>query len=176
MRRRITLDGKPLTLAGKSIKKGNKAPDFTVVSQDMKEVKLSDFAGKVKVITSFPSLDTPVCDLQVKEFNRRASSLSPEVVVIGMSKDLPFALKRFCLANDIKSILVHSDYRYSSFGKNYGLQIKELNLLARAVLIVDKNDVIRYIQIVPEIATPPDYEDAIKNLGEVLSAPELSPV
>ncbi|MDI6808640.1 MAG: hypothetical protein QME66_06640 [Candidatus Eisenbacteria bacterium] len=76
----------------------------------------------------------------------------------------------------IKSILVHSDYRFSSFGKNYGLQIKELNLLPRAVLIVDKNDIIRYIQIVPEIATPPDYEDAIKNLGEVLSAPELSPV
>jgi thiol peroxidase len=174
MIRYINFKSSLLTLVGRALKKENIAPDFKVVSQDLKEVRLADFKGKIKVITSFPSIDTPVCDLQVKEFNRQAAGVSSEVVILGISKDLPFAQKRFCQANEIKNVVVLSDYRYSSFGINYGLLIKELNLLARAVLILDKNGILRYLQVVGELTAPPDYEDALKNLKEVINNPQLA--
>lgn len=167
-----TEKGNFLTLVGRSLKIGLPAPNFKVVSPDAKEISLSDFAGKIKVITFFLSLDTLVCDLQVKEFNKRAL-ISDEVVVLGISKDLPFAQKRFCQANEIKNIVTLSDYKFSSFGINYGLLIKELNLLARGVLILDKNNILRYSQIVEELTTPPDYADALKNLEEVIKNPAL---
>jgi len=173
MIRRITFKGNPVTLVGRVLKTEVIAPDFKVTSQDLKEVNLLDFKGKIKLITSFPSLDTRVCDLQVKEFNKRASQISPQVIILGISKDLPFAQERFCETFDITNVKVMSDYKFSSFGINYGLLIKELNLLARAVIILDKNDVVRYIQIVKELATPPDYEDALKNLEEILKNPGL---
>ena len=151
MSRIVTFKGTRLTLIGKHVKEGRRAPDFKLISQDLKEVNLSDFDGKIKVINFFPSLDTPVCDLQVKEFNKKAAGLSPDIVVIGVSKDLPFAQARFCSANEIKNEIVLSDYRFSSFGLNYGFLIKELNLLARGTLIIDKDKRIRYIQLVDEI-------------------------
>lgn len=169
----ITFKAAPLTLVGRSIKVGNNAPDFRVTSQDLKEVTLSDFKDKIKIISSFPSLDTPVCDLQVKEFNKRASALSSDIAVIGISKDLPFAQKRFCSENSIKNETVLSDYKTSSFGINYGLLIKELNLLARSVHILDKNDVLRYSQLVTELTTPPDYDDVLKKLEDVIKNPSL---
>ncbi len=168
MARNIKFKGSPLTLEGDLIKIGAKSPDFKVVSQDMKEVTLSDFRGKVKVITFFVSLDTSVCDLQVRKFNNEATAFSSDIVVLGISKDLPFAQKRFCEMNGIKNVTVLSDYRYSSFGKNYGLLIKEWNLLARGVLIIDKNDIVRYVQIVEELTNQPDYEDVLKTLKEIL--------
>ena len=168
MPKSIKFKGKTITLEGESLSVGAKAQDFKVVSQDMKDVTLSDFRGKLKIITSFPSLDTPVCDLQVREFNKRATGFSSEVVVLGISKDLPFAQKRFCEMNGIKNVVVLSDYKYSSFGTNYSLLIKELQLLTRAVLIVDKNDIIRYIQVVEELTNQPDYEDVFKNLELIL--------
>jgi len=160
-------------LVGRAPKTGGKAPDFKVTSQDLKEVTLADFRGKIKLISSFPSLDTPVCDMQVKEFNKRASALSSDVVVIGISKDLPFAQKRFCSENSITNETVLSDYKTSSFGINYGLLIKELNLLARSVHILDKNDTLRYSQLVPELTTPPDFDDALKNLAEIVKTPAI---
>ena len=163
----IKFKGSPINLEGELPDIGAEAPDFKVVSQDMKDVSLPDFRGKVKVITSFPSLDTPVCDLQVRQFNERASGFSSDVVVLGISKDLPFAQKRFCELNGIKNVRVLSDYKYSSFGKNYGLLIKELQLLARSVLIVDKNDVVRYVQVVEELTEQPDYEEILSNLGKI---------
>ena len=169
---KITFQGNPLTLVGRTIKTGMQAPDFKVASQDLKEVSLSDFEGKIKILTSFPSLDTPVCDLQVKEFNKRASGLGPDVVIVGISKDLPFAQKRFCETFEIKNARIVSDYKTSSFGINYGLLIKELNLLARSAIILDKNNSIRYIQVVPELTSAPDYADAIKNLQEIIKNPE----
>ncbi len=172
--RTVTFKGSPVTLVGRTPKINSAAPDFKVVSQDLKEMGLADFKGKVKLISSFPSLDTPVCDMQVKEFNKRSSGLSTDVVVIGISKDLPFAQKRFCQENSIKNETVLSDYRYSSFGINYGLLIKELNLLARSVHIIDKNDALRYSQIVPELTLPPDFEGAIKKLEEVVKDPALA--
>ena len=171
MRRTITFKGNPLTLVGRSVEEADVAPDFKVLSGDLKEVRLSQFKDLVKIITSFPSLDTPVCDMQVKEFNTRATSLSDEVVVLGISNDLPFAQKRFCEDNDITRVAVLSDYRYSSFGINYGLLIKELKLLARAVCILDRSNIIRYIQIVGELTAPPDYDRAMAHLREVIAKP-----
>jgi thiol peroxidase len=171
MLRKVTFKGNPMTLVGRNLKLGMLAPDFKAVSTDLKEVGLIDLKDKIKVITSFLSLDTTVCDLQVKEFNKRAVGLSSDIVVVGISKDLPFAQKRFCQANEIKNVTVLSDYKYSSFGINYGLLVKEMNLLARAVVILDKNNILRYMKIVEEMTNPPDYEDALNNLKEIINNP-----
>ncbi len=171
---KITFRGNPLTLVGRNIKEGSPAPDFRALDADLKDKGLSDYQGKIKIITSFPSIDTPVCDTQVKEFNKRACGLSNEIALIGISKDLPFAQKRFCQANQIKNVIILSDYKFSSFGINYGLLIKELNLLARAVIIADKDNVLRYIQRVKELTSPPDYEEALKKAQEVLSNPAFT--
>jgi len=174
MSRKITFKGNPLTLIGRVLKVGILAPDFKVTAQDLKEVTSFDFKGKVKLIATFPSLDTPVCDLQVKEFNKRAAKVSSDVVILGISKDLPFAQKRFCSQNDIKNEVILSDYKLSSFAINYGLLIKELSLLARSVLILDKNDFVRYIQIAEELTNSLDYEDALINLEKVVNSPALA--
>jgi thioredoxin-dependent peroxiredoxin len=166
----ITFKGTPLALTGKPVKVGRRAFDFKLISQDLKVVKLSDFSGKIKVVNFFPSLDTPVCDLQVKEFNQRATGLSSEVVVIGISKDLPFAQARFCSANEIKNEVVLSDYRFSSFGLNYGFLIKELNLLARGTLIIDQRQRIRYIQVVDEITHSVNFKEVFSSLQDLLKA------
>ena len=171
---KITFKGNPLTLVGRNIKEGIPAPNFRAVDPDLKDKSLSDYQGKIKILTSFPSIDTPVCDTQVKEFNKRACGLSDEIVVIGISKDLPFAQKRFCQSNDIKNVITLSDYKFSSFGINYGLLIKELNLLARAAIIVDKNNIIRYIQTVKEITSAPGYDEVLKKAQEVLKNPVLT--
>jgi len=176
MERNTKFKGSLLTLVGRNLKLNSPAPDFRVVSIDLKETRFLDLplggSSKIKLINSFPSLDTPVCDLQVKEFNKRATSLSGDITVIGISKDLPFAQMRFCEANSIKNVTTFSDYRYSSFGVNYGLLIKELNLLARSVMVVDKANILRYMQIAPEITNPLDYESALKVLEAVVSNPQ----
>lgn len=171
MLKKINFKGNPLTLVGRNIRVGSRAPDFKVVNGDLKDASLLDFRGKIKVITSFPSIDTAVCDMQIKEFNRRALGLASDIVVMGISKDLPFAQKRFCSSYDIKNVTLLSDYKFSSFGLNYGLLLKELNLLSRAVIIVDKNDVVRYIQIVEELTYLPNYEDVLNNLPEIVNNP-----
>lgn len=159
-------------LVGRNIAINTPAAPFVAVSSGMEELHLSDFSGKIKLITSFPSLDTPVCDLQVKEFNKRAAGLSKDIAVFGISRDLPFAQKRFCESFGIKNIFMASDYKYSSFGINYGLLIKELNLLARAVLILDRNNMIRYIEIVNELTQAPDYQKALNTLVDIVASPE----
>jgi thiol peroxidase len=173
MARKITFKGAPLTLVGRVLTVGSEAPEFRIISSDMTERKLSDYGDKIKVITFFPSLDTPVCDLQVKEFNQKALSFSEKVTVLGISKDLPFAQQRFCSENDIKNVKVFSDYRFSSFGLNYGVLIKEWNLLARGACIVDNKGILRYIQIVDELSTPPDYPAVLAALEEVIKKPEI---
>jgi thiol peroxidase len=173
MTRAIKFKGSPLTLVGRNLKVGAIASDFRVSAQDLKEVRLSDFKDKIKILTSFPSLDTPVCDLQVKEFNKKAAGIATDVVIVGISKDLPFAQQRFCETFEIKNVTVVSDYKQSSFGINYGLLIKELNLLARSVLILDKNNVIRYIQVVEELTKQPDYAAVLSKLDEVIKTPAL---
>ncbi len=168
MGKNITFKGSPVTLEGEILNVGDKAPEFTVVSQEMKDMSLSDFQEKLKIITSFPSLDTPVCDLQVREFNKKSTNFSSDIVVLGISKDLPFAQKKFCEMNGIKNVTVLSDYKYSSFGKNYGLLIKELQLLARAVIILDKDNIVRYIQVVEELTNQPDYENVFESIKQII--------
>jgi len=169
---KITFKGNPITLVGRCLKLGQNAPPFKVSANDLKETGLSDFNGKIKILSVFPSIDTPVCDLQVKEFNKKATELSLDIVILGISKDLPFAQKRFCDANNIKNVITLSDYKNSTFGINYGLLIKEMNLLARAVIILDKSNIIRYIQIVKELSTSPDYQDVLRNLAEIEKNPQ----
>jgi thiol peroxidase len=160
----VTLKGNPLTLIGTGIKVGQKAPDFKVLSQNLEEKGLSDFKGKIKLIASVPSLDTPVCDTEIKRFNDEASKVSKDVVIIFVSMDLPFAQKRFCQEFDINNVKTLSDHREASFGINYGILIKEMRLLARAVFIIGKDDLIKYTQLVKELSSPPDYNSALAAL------------
>jgi thiol peroxidase len=154
----VTMKGNPLTLAGNEVKVGEPAPEFEVVANDMSAVKLSSYRGKVCIITSVPSLDTSVCDIETRKFNEEAGKLGSDVSVLTISMDLPFAQKRWCGAAGVKNVQTLSDYRDASFGRAYGVLIKELRLLARAVFVVDKNGTIRYIQIVNEVASEPNYE------------------
>jgi len=163
----VTMKGKSVTLIGPAIKVGQKAPDFEVVANDMTTVKFSSFAGKTCIIASVPSLDTSVCDLEIRTFNEKAAQLGDGVVMLTISMDLPFAQKRWCGAAGIKNLQTLSDYRQASFGKAYGVLIKDLRLLARAVFVVDNKGIVRYVQIVPEIATEPDYDAALKAVQEL---------
>jgi thioredoxin-dependent peroxiredoxin len=158
----VTFNGNPLTLVGNGVKAGDKAPGFTLLDKELKEVRLSDFAGKVKIISVTPSLDTPVCDLQARTFNKDAHSLSDRIVVINVSMDLPFAIARFCSAAGIDRLVTLSDHRDASFGNAYGVLIGELRLLSRSIFVIDASDVVRYVQIVPEITDQPDYAKAIE--------------
>jgi len=161
----ITMKGKPLTLLGKEVKIGDKAPNFTAIANDLSAVDFSSFRGKICVITSVPSLDTSTCDRMTRRFNEEASKLGSNVTVLTISMDLPFAQKRWCGAAGIKNVQTLSDYRDASFGTAYGVLIKELRLLARAVFAVDRDGVIRYMQLVNELTNEPDYQavlDAVK--------------
>lgn len=158
---KITMRGKPITLLGTKAYVGEIAPDFTGIDGKMKEVKLSDFKGKVVILSVFPSVDTKVCAAQTRKFNEEASGLGEDVVVLTLSKDLPFALERFCAAEGIDRIYTLSDYRDSEFGMNYGFLMKENKLLARGVVVVGKDGKISYVQYVKEIGQEPDYKAAI---------------
>lgn len=163
----VTIHGGPLTLTGTERKPGDKAPDFTVLDGELKEFGLKDFTGKIKVISVTPSLDTPVCDLQARRFNAEAAQLPADVAVINISMDLPFAISRFCTSAGIDKVKAFSDHKEASFGKAYGVLIKELRLLSRSIFIIDKKDVIRYMEIVPEVSEHPDYEQALVELKKI---------
>jgi thiol peroxidase len=153
----ITFKGNPFTLLGPELKVGDKAPDFAVVDNGLAPASLASSAGKIRIISSVPSLDTPVCDTETRRFNQEAAGLPGDVVVLTISLDLPFAQKRWCGAAGIDKVTTLSDYRDRSFGLNYGVLIKELLLLTRAIFVVDGQGVVRYIQIVPEVTSEPDY-------------------
>ena len=160
----VTLMGNPVTLLGDEIKVGQKAPGFVVLDQDLQELNSDAFAGKVKLIASVPSLDTPVCDLEIKRFNEEAAKISEDVVILFISMDLPFAQKRFCQSFDITKVKALSDHRTADFGNKYGVLIKELRLLARTIFVIDKSDTISYIECVKEISEQPDYDKALEAL------------
>ena len=157
----VTMGGEGLTLVGNEVKPGQKAPDFEVLANDLSTVRLSSFSGKVCIILSVPSLDTPVCDTMTRRFNEEAGQLA-DIVVLTISMDLPFAQKRWCGAAGIENVQTLSDHRNAAFGEAYGVLIKELRLLARAVFVTDRKSILQYLQIVPEISDEPDYEQAIK--------------
>ena len=158
----ITFKGNPMALLGPELKVGDKAPEFQVVDNSLAPVTLASSAGKIRVISAVPSLDTPVCDTETRRFNQEAAALPENVVVLTISLDLPFAQKRWCGAAGIDRVTTLSDYRDRSFGLGYGLLIKELMLLSRAVLVLDAEGIIRYIQIVPEVTSEPDYDAVIQ--------------
>jgi thiol peroxidase len=153
---------------GGELKVGSEAPDFEVLNNDLQPVKLSSYKGKICIISSVPSLDTPICDIQTRRFNTEAAGLSKDVVILTLSVDLPFAQKRWCGAAGVDKVITLSDHRDTSFGNAFGVLIRELRLLARAVFVVDKNGVVRHAQIVGEIATEPDYDAVLKAVKQLV--------
>ncbi|MHC4172589.1 MAG: thiol peroxidase [Planctomycetota bacterium] len=162
----VTMKGEPLTLVGKQVKVGDLAEDFEVVANDLSAVKFSSFRGKVCLISSVPSLDTGVCDIQTRKFNEQAKALADDVVVLTISMDLPFAQGRWCGAAEVENVQTLSDHRKAQFGNAFGVLLKELRLLARAVFVVNKDGVVSYIEIVDELTNEPDYEAALKAAEE----------
>lgn len=164
----VTLKGNPVTLMGPEIKVGQPAPDIELTANDLSTVKLSSFKGKVCIITSAPSLDTPVCDTETRRFNEAASRMGDDVAVLAVSMDLPFAQARWCGAAGVKNVRTLSDHRDAAFGTSYGVLVKGLRLLARAVFVVDRQGVVRYTELVKEVASEPDYEAALAAAGKLL--------
>ena len=160
-----TFKGNPLTLIGPELKRGDKAPGFQLLANDLSPVTLESFKGKTKLISVVPSLDTPVCDMQTKRFNEEASKLPSDVVILTVSADLPFAQSRWCGAAHADKIKTLSDHRDAAFGKAYGVLIKELRLLSRSIFVVGPDDKIQYVEYVKEITQHPNYEKALGSLG-----------
>ncbi|MCR8743872.1 thiol peroxidase [Romboutsia lituseburensis] len=159
---KVTFQGSPLTLEGTQIKVGDTAPNFTVVGNDLNPVSLDDTKGK-RVFLSVPSIDTAVCDMEVRRFNTEASKLN-NVEVYTISMDLPFAQARWCGAAGIENVKTVSDYKDREFSKNYGVYINELGLLSRAVFVIDENNKVVYVEYLQEITEEPNYEAALNAL------------
>ena len=164
--RTVNLKGEPLVLAGPEIKVGQKAPDFKLLAIDSTDVELSQSQGKVRLLSVVHSLDTNVCDLQTQRFEEEAAKFK-DVIIYAISMDLPFAQARYCGANNIKNLQTLSDHREASFGRAYGVLIEKLRLLSRAIFIIDREDIVQYVEYVPEVAQPPDYDKAIEALQNV---------
>jgi thioredoxin-dependent peroxiredoxin len=164
----ITMKGNPLTLVGDEVKVGGPSPDFAALDNGLSPVRLSSFLGKVVVVTSVPSLDTPVCDLETRRFNEEAAKMGPDVVFLTLSMDLPFAQKRWCGAAGVTRLQTLSDHRDAAFGLAYGVLIKELRLLARAVFLVDRKGNLQYAQLVKEVTQEPDYGAVLQALKKLV--------
>ncbi len=158
---KVTFAGGPVTIVGNLIKEGDKAPNFKVLSRELKPVSLSDFAGKTVIIAVYPSIDTGVCAAQNRKFNEEANKLE-NTIVLSISCDLPFAQARFCGAEGLNNIITLSDHKDLDFGAKYGFVIEELRLLTRGTVIIDKEGVVRYVEHVSEITEEPDYNKAIE--------------
>jgi thioredoxin-dependent peroxiredoxin len=163
----VTINGNPMTLVGNEVKVGDSAPEFEVLDNDLNLFRFSSKQQKITIITSLPSLDTSVCDMETRRFNQEASSLGDDVQVLAISMDLPFAQKRWCAAAGVKNVLTLSDHRNASFGMAYGVLIKEVRLLARAVFVVGKDNIVRYHELVAEVGSEPDYQAALKAVREL---------
>lgn len=163
----ITMKGNPLTLIGNEVKVGDTAPDFIALDNNLSPVRLSSFKGKICVLASVPSLDTPVCDLETRRFNEEAGRLGGDVVFLTISMDLPFAQKRWCGASGVTEVQTLSDHRDASFGTSYGVLIKELRLLARAVFVMDQKGMIQHAQLVKEVTKEPDYDAVLSGLKKL---------
>lgn len=164
----VTMKGNPLTLMGKELKVGDTAPGVELLNNDLQPVNLSDYSGQICVVSSVPSLDTPVCDMETRRFNQEAESLGSDINILTVSMDLPFAQKRWCGAAGVNRVITLSDHRNASFGTEFGVLIKELRLLARAVFIIDGEGIVRYIQLVQELSQEPDYEAVLSALKEMI--------
>ena len=165
----VTFKGNPLTLVGEEVKVGAPAPDFdlTFYKDGMHHVRKADLLGKPSIISVVPSLDTPVCQVQTKTFNQRLATMGDTINALTVSLDLPFAMSRFCGAEGITAIKVGSDYMNRDFGTAWGVLIEELKILARAVFVLDKDGVVRYAQVVKEVAEEPNYDAALAALQKL---------
>ena len=155
-----------LTLLGPEISVGQQAPNFTVSGAGLSQVTLDDYAGKVKIIASVPSLDTGVCSTEMQKFNEFGMSLSDDIVILAVSMDLPFAQVRWCGANVVEGVDTLSDFKSREFGDSYGVHVKENGLLARAVFVLDKDNVVRHVEYVPQIAELPNFDAALAAASE----------
>lgn len=164
MSQNVTFKGNKLTLLGKQLREGDSLPKFKLTGTEMNDVDESAFKNKVLIISVVPSLDTPVCSTQTKRFNQEATKLSDQVAVLTVSMDLPFAQKRWCAAEGASRVVTASDYKYRSFGENFGVYLQEWGLLARAVFVVDKSGKVAYVQYVPEVSSEPDYEPVLEKV------------
>lgn len=164
----VTFEGAPLHLEGQVPAVGQKAPDFVLAANDLSPRSLKDYAGKVLVLLSVPSLDTPVCDMEVRRFNAEAAKLSDKVQILAVSCDLPFAQARWCGAASVTAVESLSDYKDVDFGKGYGVLIQELRLLTRAIFVVAADGSLAYSQIVPEITNEPDYDAALEAVKKLV--------
>ncbi|GBC95377.1 putative thiol peroxidase [bacterium HR16] len=164
----VTFKGQPMTLVGPELKPGDKAPDFTIIDQSLQPVSLKNYAGKVILLSVVPSLDTGICSAQTKRFNEEAAKLPEDVAILTVSMDLPFAQARFCGAENIDRVKVLSDHRDASFAQAYGTLVKELRLECRAIFVIDRNGVIRYVEYVPEIASYPNYDAALEAVRKLV--------
>lgn len=161
--KQVTFAGNPVSLLGQFPVVGATAPDFSLIAQDLSAKSLSDFEGKVKILAIYPSVDTGVCAAQNRKINTLFNEMD-DVVVLSISRDLPFAQKRFCAAEGLDNIFTLSDYREAAFGKDYGFLIDELRLLARGTVVIGKDNVIKMVEVVPEITTEPEYDKILEVL------------
>ena len=157
----VTFGGNPVTLLGNEVKVGDKAPNFTVLANDLSPVSFEDSKGSVRLISVVPSLDTGVCDAQTRRFNEEAAKLD-NVKILTISVDLPFAQGRWCGAAEMDQVQTLSDHRDLSFGEAFGVAMQENRLLARAVFVVDSNDTVTYAEYVGEVTDHPNYEAALE--------------
>ncbi|GAB6926409.1 thiol peroxidase [Paenibacillus sp. JCM 10914] len=164
-----TFKGNPITLIGPQLKAGDAAPDFTVSKNLLEDASLQDYAGKIKLISVVPSLDTGVCDAQTRRFNEEAAGLGEDVVILTISADLPFAQARWCGAAGVDSVITLSDYKTRSFGEAYGVLIKEFQLDMRAIFVIDANDTIAYVEYLGEMTEHPNYEAAVEAVKSLRS-------
>jgi thiol peroxidase len=166
--RQAALKGNPITLVGPELKKGDKAPDFSLNKSLVETVSLSDYAGKVKLISVVPSIDTGVCDAQTRRFNEEAAKLGSNVSVLTVSADLPFAQARWCGAAGIDQVTLLSDYKGNEFGKAYGVLIKEFALDMRSIFVLDADNTIQYVEVLSEMTEHPNYEAAVEAVRSLL--------
>ncbi|HUU84591.1 MAG TPA: thiol peroxidase [Phycisphaerae bacterium] len=164
----ITFKGTPMTLIGNEIGVGDAAPHFMLTANDLSDLDCKQLHGKVRVISVVPSLDTPVCAMQTRTFNERATTLSDDVVILTVSLDLPFAQKRFCGAEGINRVVTASDYKYRDFGQKFGVLIKELGLLTRAAFVIDRNEKVTHVEYVREVTNEPNYDAALEAVKAAL--------
>ncbi len=164
-----TLKGNPLTLIGPELKPGDTAPDFTAVDNGLKPVTLKDTGNQVRIISVVPSLDTPVCDAQTKRFNEEAAKL-PDIGMVTVSMDLPFAQKRWCNDFQVDRVKMLSDHKDGSFGAHYGTLIKELRIESRAIFVLDRDNKVVHVEYVKEVADHPNYETALAAAKTAASA------
>ena len=161
------MKGNPITLLGREIKVGDQAPDFTVLRSDLSPFSLKDAGDKIKIISVLPSLDTGVCEMQTISFNEMAADLG-DVLILTISVDLPFAQTRFCGAHGIDQVITLSDPRELSFGLNYGFVIEELRLLSRGVVVLDRDNTVRYVEYVKEVGSHPDYDRVLEEVKKLV--------